>query len=349
MDATGELVGSSVVVHTPRDIGRLYDKSRFGRRTKTGDLVLNLLEAVFLSDEGKLRVYAKRTEVTFTDLVKKAAVAIPEFETIFLAYKDLRKRGYAVNWVGSDSPITFTQMRPTSLLSDPLSACAFSERDLLDIDQTKALSRSITKQGKLWYVLVDEEGDTTYYDIAPVDLHGEIPPQSYPKTTGLLLKDRLLIFDPDAASQLLDKEFFGKPFGAGLQLSLVEALYLVSCKALRIATPDCDQISEKESERAIVALQPDIEHRLRVYRDLKARGLLVKTGFKFGADFRVYTTIPDKAHAEFLIHVVPEGFTSVWAEISRAVRLAHTVNKEFIFAVTSKKTIEYIRLGRLRP
>lgn len=349
MDATGELLGSSVIVHAPRDIGRLYDKSRFGHRTRSGDLALNLLEAVFLSDEGKLRVYAKRAEVTFIDLVKTSASAIPEFETIFLAYKDLRKRGYAVNWIDKDSPITFTQTKPSSLLSIPLSVCAFSERDLLDIDQTMALSRSITPHGKLWYSLVDEEGDITYYDITPVDLHGEIPPQSYPKTTGLLLKDRLLIFDAEAASQLLGKEFFGKPFGTGLQLSLVEALYLVSCKTLRIITPDGEQLSEKDSERAIGALQPDIERRLRVYRDLKERGLLVKTGFKFGADFRVYTTVPDTAHAEFLIHVVPEGFTSVWAEISRAVRLAHTVNKEFIFAVISRKAIVYIRLGRLRP
>jgi tRNA-intron endonuclease len=96
-------------------------------------------------------------------------------------------------------------------------------------------------------------------------------------------------------------------------------------------------------------LQPDIEQRLTVFRDLKQRGLLIKTGFKFGAHFRAYTTQPDKTHAEYLIHVVEMGFRSIWAEISRAVRLAHSVNKEFVFARVDGSTIDYIKLGRLRP
>jgi tRNA-intron endonuclease, archaea type len=350
MDATGELTGNTIIIHKPRDIGRLYDKSRFGHRTKNGDLALNLLEAVYLTDEQKLQVYHQRKTISFTDLVTKAALTIPDFESIYLAYKDLRKRGYAINWTATDTPITFTQTSPTPLLSVPLSICAFSERDLLDIAQTLALSTTTNQhQGKLWYALVDEEGDITYYDITLPDLHGEIPLQSYPKTTGMLLKDRLLIFDEPAARQLLEKEFYGKPFGPGLQLSLVEALYLVTQGILQITTPDHEKLTEKQSEQTINALQPDILQRLQVYTDLKSRGLLVKTGFKFGADFRAYTTVPDKAHAEYLIHVVNSDFTSIWAEISRAVRLAHTVNKEFIFAVVSKKLVEYIRLGRLRP
>lgn len=96
-------------------------------------------------------------------------------------------------------------------------------------------------------------------------------------------------------------------------------------------------------------LQPDIVQRLMVFEDLKQRGLLVKTGFKFGAHFRAYTKQPEKTHAEFLIHVVEKGFQSIWAEISRAVRLAHSVNKEFVFACIDGKTIDYIKLGRLRP
>lgn len=350
MDATGELVGNTIIIHKPRDIGRLYDKSRFGHRTKTGDLALNLLEAILLVDDDKLQVYAKRYPVTFTDLVTKAASTIPEFETIYLAYKDLRKRGYAIHWTATDSPITFTQTKPTTLITVPLSVCAFSERDLLTIAQTLALTTAtVKKHGKLWYALVDEEGDITYYDITRPDLHGEIPPQAHPQTTGLLLKDRVLIFNPTIASQLLETEFYGKPFGHGLQLSLVEALYLVTTGQLTLTTPDQDHFSDEQSQRAISTLQPDLDQRLRVYSDLKQRGLLVKTGFKFGADFRVYTTMPEKAHAEYLIHVVTDDFTSIWAEISRAVRLAHTVNKEFIFAIATKKTIEYIRLGRLRP
>jgi tRNA-intron endonuclease len=65
--------------------------------------------------------------------------------------------------------------------------------------------------------------------------------------------------------------------------------------------------------------------------------------------FRAYTKKPDVTHAEYLVHVVEKKFKSVWAEISRAVRLAHSVNKEIVFARLDGKNIDYIRLGRLRP
>jgi tRNA-intron endonuclease len=95
--------------------------------------------------------------------------------------------------------------------------------------------------------------------------------------------------------------------------------------------------------------QPDIDLRIFVYQDLKKRGLIVKTGFKFGSHFRVYTRNPDEIHAEYLVQVVKNEYEEVWSEISRAVRLAHSVNKEFIFAKINENKIDYIRFGRLRP
>ena len=82
---------------------------------------------------------------------------------------------------------------------------------------------------------------------------------------------------------------------------------------------------------------------------MKKRGLIVKTGFKFGAHFRAYTKKPDETHAEYLIHAVDKKFKRMWAEISRAVRLAHSVNKEITFARVEENNIDYIRFGRLRP
>ena len=82
---------------------------------------------------------------------------------------------------------------------------------------------------------------------------------------------------------------------------------------------------------------------------MKKNGLIVKTGFKFGSHFRAYTKKPGETHAEYLIHAVNADFKSLWSEISRAVRLAHSVNKEIIFAKVNKNYIDYIKFGRLRP
>ena len=112
---------------------------------------------------------------------------------------------------------------------------------------------------------------------------------------------------------------------------------------------DKKKISFKKFKSFIKENQSDIDLMLTVFRDLKKRGLIVKTGFKFGAHFRAYSKKPDETHAEYLIHVVDKNFESSWSEIGRAVRLAHSVNKEIMFSRVDNHKIEYIGFGRLRP
>jgi tRNA-intron endonuclease len=350
MDISGELINNYIRVKKSSDIGRLYNKSHIGTLLSGNVLQLDLLEGVFLLDEGKMRLFQNKKQINFPQLLMLAAQQVPEFETKYLVFKDLRNRGHAITLCNNDAPVTFRKFKQNHENAPSCIIAAFSERDILDIDATKQLIQQVTKKNSaLWFALVDEEGDLTYYDVSGIDLAGDNSEQRYPKGTCILLKNRLILFDKKLADQLLQKEFFGKPFGEVLQLSFVEALYLLERNVLEIQTNDGKNLSEAKCINLMQKLQPDIEQRLMVFKDLKQRGLLVKTGFKFGAHFRAYTKQPDKTHAEYLIHVVEKGFTSIWAEISRAVRLAHSVNKEFVFARIDSKTIDYIKLGRLRP
>jgi tRNA-intron endonuclease len=350
MDISGELINNHIMVKKSSDIGRLYNKSHIGTLLSGNVLQLDLLEGVFLLDEGKMRLFQNKKQINFPQLLMLAAQQVPEFETKYLVFKDLRNRGHAVTLCNNDGPVTFRKFKQNNENVPSCIIAAFSERDILDIDATKQLIQQVTKKNSaLWFALVDEEGDLTYYDVSGIDLAGDNSEQQYPKGTCILLKNRLILFDKKLADQLLQKEFFGKPFGEVLQLSFVEALYLLERDVLQIQTNDGKILSEEKCIALMQKFQPDIEQRLMVFKDLKQRGLLVKTGFKFGAHFRAYTKQPDKTHAEYLIHVVEKGFTSIWAEISRAVRLAHSVNKEFVFARIDSKTIDYIKLGRLRP
>jgi tRNA-intron endonuclease, archaea type len=350
MDISGELINNHIMVKKSSDIGRLYNKSHIGILLSGNVLQLNLLEGVFLLDEGKMRLFQNKKQINFPQLLMLAAQQVPEFETKYLVFKDLRNRGHAITLCNNDAPVTFCKFKQNHENAPSCIIAAFSERDILDIDATKQLIQQVTKKNSnLWFALVDEEGDLTYYDVSGIDLTGDNSEQRYQKGTCILLKNRLILFDKKLADQLIRKEFFGKPFGEVLQLSFVEALYLLERNVLEIQTNDGKNLSEEKCINLMQKLQPDIKQRLMVFKDLKRRGLLVKTGFKFGAHFRAYTKQPDKTHAEYLIHVVEKGFVSIWAEISRAVRLAHSVNKEFVFARIDSKTIDYIKLGRLRP
>lgn len=350
MDISGELIKNQIIIKKSNDVGRVYTKSHIGILLAQNKLQLNLLEGLFLHDEGKMIVYHERKQISFSNLLKIAVQQIPEFETKYLVYKDLRARGHAITLVDDDSQVSFRKYKAKNSTDPSCVIAAFSERDILDINVTLDLIYRFTKNGDiLWFALVDEEGDITYYTVSGVDLHGHISEQRYLPGRCVLLKNRLIVFDKKLSFQLLNNEFFGKPFGELLQISFVEALYLLEKDVLEIQTIDGKKLTKATCIRLMQKHQPDIVQRLMVFKDLKQRGLLVKTGFKFGAHFRAYTQLPDKTHAEYLIHVVEKGFTSIWAEISRAVRLAHSVNKEFIFACIDEKNIEYIKLGRLRP
>jgi tRNA-intron endonuclease len=349
MEISGELTDHTILVKKATDVGRLFNKSHLGTPLPGNHLSLDLLEGVFLLDEKKMRLFKKREAVDFQTLVSYAAAQIPGFETKYLVFKDLRNRGHPIKLQKEEQP-TFYRFKQKNDTMPSCFICAFSERDTLDIESvTRLVQRLVKKEGVLWFALVDEEGDITYYDVSAITLNGRIAKQQYRKGAGLLLQNRVVLFDASLAKQLLTKEFFGKPFGDGLQLSFVEALYLARRDVLEIHTATGMALSHSKVLSFMKKLQPDIEDRLVVFTDLKHRDMLVKTGFKFGAHFRAYTQQPDQTHAEYLIHVVEKGFTSIWAEISRAVRLAHTVNKEFVFARVDGSHIDYIKLGRLRP
>ncbi len=348
---SGDLVDNHIIVKKPKDVGRLYNKSHFGEIISNDKLKLNLIEGVFLLDENKIRIFHNDKEIDFQELVKITQKQITDFETKYLIFKDLRNRGLVIKLCNKNEKTTFYQFRPRiGKKKKQILISTFSEREILDLEDTEILLKEITKKkGELWFGIVDEEGDITYYHVTTLDLAGEIEKSVYSKAKGLLLKNRIILFDNKLSENLLKKEFFGKPFGDGLQISLVEALYLTELGIISVNTIDGKKLSKDEFKKIIQKLQKDINLRYIVFKDLKKRGLLVKTGFKFGSHFRAYTKQIDETHAEFLIHVVKKGFKSIWTEISRAVRLAHSVNKEIVFAKVDGKKIEYIKFGRLRP
>jgi len=351
MQVLGNLSDNQIIIKKPKDAGRLYDKSHFGKSISGNKLQLDLIEGVFLLGEGKIRIFHNKKEISFQELVKIAVQQVPEFEIKYLIFKDLRNRGLAIKLCDEDENVAFYQFKQKrEKKGKQCFISVFSERDILDLEDTKNLIKEVTKKnGELWFGIVDEEGDITYYDVASLDPIGDIDENVFPKGEGILLKNRVILFDRKLSESLLKKEFFGKPFGDGLQLSLIEALYLSERGVIGIQTSSGKKLSVKGLKKNIQKLQPDIQSRFTVFKDLKKRGLIVKTGFKFGAHFRAYTKQVDETHAEYLIHVVEKGFKSIWAEMSRAVRLAHSVNKEIVFARVDGDAIDYIKFGRLRP
>ena len=183
-----------------------------------------------------------------------------------------------------------------------------------------------------------------------INIKGNNPEIKYKIINAIITEDRVLVFNKDLSNQLFENEFYGKPFGTGLQLSMVEALYLLKKGVLKIQNiKNNDYISFDLLKNIIIKKQPDINVLFDIFYDLKSRGLIVKTGFKFGSHFRAYSSNPDKLHAEYLIHIFNENININWSDFSRAVRLGHSVNKDIVFSYITDEIINYFKIERLRP
>ena len=131
--------------------------------------------------------------------------------------------------------------------------------------------------------------------------------------------------------------YYGKQLGDRLELALVEACLLLKRGRIRVLK-DSNPMTFKELFSHASSLDIRFAHKYRVYEDLRERGLLVRTGFKFGCDFRVYDRGVQlkkgpksaKEHTKWIVFSVPEDFTMSFAELSRSVRLAHNIRARML-------------------
>lgn len=167
--------------------------------------------------------------------------------------------------------------------------------------------------------------------------------------SAFLKDDRIIIEDEKTASKLQQKSF-GKKVGNGgrLELSLVEGLYLIGRGSITV-TDGRNEVTADDIVK--IAKEDDFGLKCKVYADLRERGHIVKTGFKFGAHFRVYGRGESiSGHSKYLVHVVPETEVYPFHEVSRIVRLAHGVKKYIIFAVVDDEgDITYYKIERITP
>ena len=86
----------------------------------------------------------------------------------------------------------------------------------------------------------------------------------------------------------------------------------------------------------------------RVARDLENRGLLVRTGFKYGVRWRAYEEKMSENHAPWLISH-PNSLPVDWTSACQGSRLSSGVNKTMLLPVVEEGSVSYIAIVRPPP
>ncbi len=348
----GELIADTVIVQDQAEASQIYNKGFYGYPQSGGGLELDLLESIYLVETDRLVVQRQGSNVPLETLIHTASDHIEGFEILYIVYRDLRQRGYVVKSDAGEFDFrVFPRGGTPSNAPTKYYVLAISERAACVMrDLFEEAERSEKTRKELLLAVVDEEGDLTYYRASTGAPHGLPIAKPTTEVEASLFEDRAMIMDEAKGAEVYAQGFFGKKIGRTLQLSLIETAYLMEQGAISIHYPTSGKrMGLGAFKKRAAEIQPDFELRLRAYDDLRKRGLVVKTGFKYGSHFRVYDGNPDGHHSKYLVHAVSWDYRTIWPEISRAVRLAHGVKKDILFARVTKKQVDYIRLRRVRP
>ena len=163
------------------------------------------------------------------------------------------------------------------------------------------------------------------------------------------LSGNLVIIREGNIAKIHEKSYYGNMTEDGLQLSIIEALYLMEKGKLEVKLDSGDL--SIESLFKIIRKQGSFTNYI-VYRDLRNRGYIVKTGFKYGSEFRLYERgkSPGDGHSNYLVKVANENSEFMMSDLSSYVRVAHGVNKKLLFAVVDDENdITYYNVEWTRP
>ncbi|MHC1598752.1 MAG: tRNA-intron lyase [Candidatus Methanofastidiosia archaeon] len=163
---------------------------------------------------------------------------------------------------------------------------------------------------------------------------------------GKLENNKIVVSDNSAISKLHGKRAYGIMSNGKLYLSLLEAYYLFEKGKLQVLKNN--KSISSTSIKSLVDKETDFNAKYCVYKDLRDRGYIVKTGFKYGCHFRVYRNSIEE-HAEYLVQSFIEHDSIITDDIIRHVRLAHSVKKKMIFALVDEENdISYISFNRIK-
>ncbi len=294
------------------------ERKGFGKR-RGGKIELHPLEVAYLSAKGEAKVILDGKRLGVEEVFEWAKGVMDEFLTYYCVYDDLRMRGYKVRPV-EDLLVSKYVFKPLHELK------RVRIRDLCGRFENFAIA------------VVDEESEVTYYRVEEVDIRGSQREEEF-SVKGYLVGDTVITWE----RRVYDRYFYGNLKGDVVFLSVVEAAYMAEKGYLKgVDAESLFEIGDKVYE--------NFRRRYEVYKDLKERGFVVKTGFKFGSDFRVYEevrSVEDLPHSKYLVTIVDDRRIPMF-EIARAVRLAHNVRKKQIFVYSDGGKNRYVLIERIK-
>ncbi|MGM0604822.1 MAG: tRNA-intron lyase [Halobacteriota archaeon] len=350
---------------------RYYDARGYGRPVGGNDVELTPVEAAHLLFRGDLAAVVDEggDRLGFEQFFVAIARERPRFALRFLVYADMRDRGFYLSPVRAGWPgdTVASADDATGADSDRVDFVVYPrgsgpEDGVVEYRLSVVGEREPVPAADLSglvLAVVDEESEITYLAATRPTFEGGSTYRPDAPIVGSLIGDRVVCWD--APEGFYERGFYGQPLSGraavlegAVQLSLVEAAGLAADGSLLLRDAADDSATYETIVSRGRAVEGDrFDRRLSVYRQLRERDVVPKTGFKFGADFRTYDrveSVENLPHSENLIRVLTPDHAFDPKALSLDVRLAGGVRKRMVFALTDPSgQTTWLAVSRLTP
>ena len=164
---TSQFSGSKIY-STSNDAFSLYEKSRFGEK-KQNKVEYSLVEALYLAQQDKIKIFQNKKQLSFDNLLKKAKKFDKRIEVKLPVFSNMRKKGHILKTAlkfGADFRVYRKGIRPGQDHALWLLYCVRESESHTWYDFAAKNRVAHSAKKKLLIGVVDDEGDVTYYEVS---------------------------------------------------------------------------------------------------------------------------------------------------------------------------------------
>ncbi|MDP3966258.1 MAG: tRNA-intron lyase [archaeon] len=136
------------------------------------------------------------------------------------------------------------------------------------------------------------------------------------------------------AYTLSKESFYGEKKNEKVYYSLHEGLFLLKNKGMKIIS-NKKLLSGGDAFKKFSKIEKNFPIKYKIYEELRKKGLILKSGIKYGADFSVYEKgkRPGKDHSTWLLSGKESSKNLNIQEFILKNRVANSTNKKLLLAI----------------
>jgi len=147
---------------------------------------------------------------------------------------------------------------------------------------------------------------------------------------------KTIVLEPKQQDQLRNKGF-GEVFNKEYLLNSLESLYLLQNNKIKI----CGNKTEYDFStflKTLIKKDKKILTKYLIFRDLRSKGYVVKEGFGFGSDFRIYERGEyNKKTSKYVSVGLNEGTNIKAMEFAEVIEQVENMGKSVVIAVVERR------------